>query len=65
MSMHSRTCRVTHLTLIDARVVLGFIEIVYESYEIVSGRRLMIYLLIELINVNTYIYLLEINRAKK
>jgi hypothetical protein len=43
MSMHSQTRRVTHLTLIDARVVSGFMEIVSESYEIVPGRGLMIY----------------------
>jgi hypothetical protein len=36
-------------------------ETVSESYGIVSGSWLMIYLLIELINVNIYIYLLEIN----
>jgi hypothetical protein len=35
--------RVTHLTVIDARVVLGFMEIVSESNRIVPGRRLMIY----------------------
>jgi hypothetical protein len=40
-------------------------EIVLESYRIVPERRLMIYLLIELININIFIYLLEINRAKK
>jgi hypothetical protein len=38
MSAHSRTRRVTHLTLIDARVVLGFMKIVSESYGIVPGR---------------------------
>jgi hypothetical protein len=38
MSAHSRTRRVTHLTLIDARVVSGFMEIVLESYRIVLGR---------------------------
>jgi hypothetical protein len=38
MSTYSRTRRVTHLTLIDARVVSGFIEIVSESNGIVSGR---------------------------
>jgi hypothetical protein len=42
---------------------LGFIEIVLESCGIVPGRGLMIYLLIELISVNTYIYLLEINKG--
>jgi hypothetical protein len=42
MSIYSQTHRVTHLTLIDARVVLGFVEIVSESYGIVPGRRLMI-----------------------
>jgi hypothetical protein len=35
---YSRTRRVTHLTLIDARVVSGFMEIVSESYGIVPGR---------------------------
>jgi hypothetical protein len=30
--------RVTHLTLIDARVVSGFMEIISESYKIVPGR---------------------------
>jgi hypothetical protein len=35
--------RVTHLTLIESRVVSGFMEIVSESYRIVLGRRLMIY----------------------
>jgi hypothetical protein len=64
MSAHSRTHRVTHLTLIDAGVVSGFIESVSESFGIVLGRILMNYLLMELINVNTYIYLIEINRAK-
>jgi hypothetical protein len=39
----SRTYRVTNLTLIDARVVSGFMEIVSESFGIVPGRRLMIY----------------------
>jgi hypothetical protein len=39
----SNPSRVTHLTLIDARVVSGFIEIVSKSYGIVLGRRLMIY----------------------
>jgi hypothetical protein len=29
--------------LIDARIILGFMEIVLESYGIVPGRRLMIY----------------------
>jgi hypothetical protein len=43
-------------------VVLGFMKIVSESYGIVPGRGLMIYQLIQLINVNTYIYLLEINK---
>jgi hypothetical protein len=38
MSTYSRTRRVIHLTLIDARVVWGFVEIVSESYEIVPGR---------------------------
>jgi hypothetical protein len=56
---------VTHLTLIDARVVLGFIKIVSKSYEIVPGRRLLIYLLMKLININTYIYLVEINKSLK
>jgi hypothetical protein len=41
MSTYSRTRRVTHLTLIDARVVSGFMETVLESYRIVPGRRLM------------------------
>jgi hypothetical protein len=63
MSAHCRTRRVTHLTLIDARVVLGFMEIIPESYEIVPERGLMIYLLIKLININTYIYLFEINKS--
>jgi hypothetical protein len=36
--MHSQTRRVRHLMLIDARVVLGFMEIVSESYGIVLGR---------------------------
>jgi hypothetical protein len=35
MSIDSRTRRVTHLTLIDARVVSGFMEIVSESYGMV------------------------------
>jgi hypothetical protein len=43
MSTHSQTRRVTHLTLIDTRVVSGFMEIVSESYGIVPGRWLMIY----------------------
>jgi hypothetical protein len=38
ISAYSWTRRVTHLTLIDARVVLGFMEIVLESYGIVPGR---------------------------
>jgi hypothetical protein len=38
MSTYFRTRRVTHLTLIDGRVVLGFMEIVSESNGIVSGR---------------------------
>jgi hypothetical protein len=38
-------------------------EIISESFRIVPGRGLIIYLLIELINVNTYIYLLEINKG--
>jgi hypothetical protein len=49
--------------LIDARVVLGFMEIVLKSFRIVLGRGLMIYQLIELIIVNTYVYLLEINKG--
>jgi hypothetical protein len=40
-------------------------EIVSESYGIVPGKRINDLLIIELININTYIYLLEINRAKK
>jgi hypothetical protein len=43
MSTHSRTRRVTHLTLIDARVVSGFMEIVSESFGIVPRRGLTIY----------------------
>jgi hypothetical protein len=43
MSAHPRTRRVTHLTLIDARVVSGFMEIIPESYGIVPGRELIIY----------------------
>jgi hypothetical protein len=43
MSTYSQTRRVTHLTLIDARVVSGFMEIVSESYGIVQRRKLMIY----------------------
>jgi hypothetical protein len=43
MSAHSQTRRVTHLMLIDPRVVLGFMEIVMESYGIVPERGLMIY----------------------
>jgi hypothetical protein len=43
MSAYSQTRRGTHLTLIDARVVLGFIDIVSESCGIVPGRGLMIY----------------------
>jgi hypothetical protein len=38
MSAYSRTRRVTHLTLIDARVVSGFMEIVLENCGIVLGR---------------------------
>jgi hypothetical protein len=38
MSAHSRTHRVTHLTLIDARIVSEFMETVLESYGIVPGR---------------------------
>jgi hypothetical protein len=38
MFAYSRTRRVTHLTLIDARVVLGFIEIISESNGIILGR---------------------------
>jgi hypothetical protein len=38
MSTYSRTRRVTHLMLIDARVVSGFVEIVSESYGIVPER---------------------------
>jgi hypothetical protein len=38
MSMYSRTRRVTHLTLIDARVVSGFMKTVSESYGIIPGR---------------------------
>jgi hypothetical protein len=34
---------VTHLTLIDARVVSRFMEIVSKSCGIVPGKRLMIY----------------------
>jgi hypothetical protein len=49
--------------LIDARVVSGFMKIVSKSYGIVPGRRLMIYQLPELININPYIYLLEINKG--
>jgi hypothetical protein len=63
MSAYSRARRVTHLTLIDARVVSGFMEIILESFGIVPGRGLIIYLLIKLININTYIYLLEINKG--
>jgi hypothetical protein len=43
MSAHSRIRRVTHLRLIDARVVLGFMESVLESYRIILGIGLMIY----------------------
>jgi hypothetical protein len=42
-SAYSRTRRVTHLTLIDARIISGFMEIISESYEIVPGRGLIIY----------------------
>jgi hypothetical protein len=45
--------------LIDARVVLEFMEIVLQSCGIVPGRGLMIYLLIELINI----YLLQIDKG--
>jgi hypothetical protein len=38
-------------------------ESVLESYGIVPGKRLIIYSLVELINVNTYIYLLVINKG--
>jgi hypothetical protein len=62
MSTHSQTRRVTYLTLIDARVVSGFMKTVSESYGIVPKRRLIIYELTELINVNTYIYLLKIKK---
>jgi hypothetical protein len=37
-------------------------EIILENCGIIPGRRLMIYELVELININTYIYLLEINK---
>jgi hypothetical protein len=43
MSTHSQTRRVTHLMLIDARVVSGFMEIVSESYRIIPERELIIY----------------------
>jgi hypothetical protein len=57
MSAHSQNRRVTHLTLINARVISGLKEIVSESSKIVTGRGLMIYYLIELINVKN-IYLM-------
>jgi hypothetical protein len=39
--VHSQTCRVTHLTQINARVVSGFMEIVSESYRIVLVENIM------------------------
>jgi hypothetical protein len=44
MSAHSRTRRVTHLMLIDAGVVLGFIEMVSESYGIVLGEKILMFI---------------------
>jgi hypothetical protein len=41
ISTYSRTRRVTHLTLIDARVVSGFMKIVSESCGIVPGKNLL------------------------
>jgi hypothetical protein len=41
MSAHSQTHRVTHLTQINARVVLGFMELVSGSYRIVLVENIM------------------------
>jgi hypothetical protein len=61
MSAYSRTRRVTHLTLINARIVSGFMKNVSKSCKIVLRRGLIIYLLIDLININIY---LKINKEK-
>jgi hypothetical protein len=40
MSAHSQTRRVTHLTLIDARVVSGFMENVFGELRNCSGKKI-------------------------